>query len=97
MTRERAHAYKRVVRTLRELAPSQLLLDEQDRIREAADQLIFSHSLLADEAARAALMDIERLCRRLADSGRWGHDRAMRLAEDVASCGPALSSELLVA
>lgn len=97
MTPDRVSAYQRVVKTLRELAPSKLHRSEQDRIREAADHLIFTPSLLADEAARAALLDIERLCRDLADSGRWEHDRAMRLADDVSSCGPALSPELLVA
>jgi hypothetical protein len=97
VTPERARAYHRVVKTLRDHGPSPLLPSEQDRVREAADQLIFTRNLFADEAARAALLDIERLCRELVDSDRWEHDRAMRLADDVSSCGPALSPELLVA
>jgi hypothetical protein len=97
VTPERAAAYRRVVKSLRELGASKLHRCEQDRIGAAADHLIFAQSLLADEAARAALLDIERLCRDLADSGRWEHDRAMRLADDVSSCGPAISPELLVA
>jgi hypothetical protein len=97
VTLERARAYKRVARTLRELGPSKLLPSEQDRIREAADHLIFARRLVADEAARAALLDIEHFCRDLVDSDRWEHDRAMRLADDVSSCGPALSPELLLA
>jgi hypothetical protein len=97
VTPERARAYQRVVKTLSELGPSKLLPNEQDRVREAADHLIFTRNLLEDEGARAALLDIERLCRELVDSGRWQHDRAMRLADDVSSCGPALSPELLVA
>jgi hypothetical protein len=97
VTPERARAYQRVVRTLREAGPSKLLPDEQERIREAADQLIFTHDPVADDAARAALVDIERLCRKLVESRRWEQERAMRLADDLASCGPALSPELLAA
>jgi hypothetical protein len=97
MTPERARAYQRVVRTVRAVGPSSLLADEQRRIREAADQLIFTHDLDADVAARMALVDIDRLCRALVESGRWGHGGAMRLARDVAACGPALAPELRAA
>jgi hypothetical protein len=97
MTPERARAYQQVVKILREPGPSELLPGEKDRIREAADHLIFTHNLLADEAARTALQDIELLCGELVDSGRWGHESAMRLADEVSSCGPALFPELLVA
>jgi hypothetical protein len=97
MTSERVRAYKRVVTTLRELGPSKLLPREQDRIREAADQLIFAHDLLTDEAARAALLEVDRLCRDLVESRRWQHHYAMRLADDLCACGPHVSAELLVA
>ena len=97
MTSERVRAYKRVVTTLRALGPSKLLPGEQDRIREAADQLIFAHNLLTDEAARAALLEVERLCRDLVESGRWQQHHAMRLADDLSGCGPPVSAELLVA
>jgi hypothetical protein len=97
MTPERARAYQRVVKTLGELGPSKLLSSEEERIRDAADDLVFAASLPADEAAGAALQDIECLCRDLVESGRWDRDRAMRLADDVYSCGPPLSSGLLVA
>lgn len=90
MSPERASAYRRVIRTLDEIGPSKLLLSEQERVRHAADTLIFSADLLADVAARAAVEDVERLCRALVDAGRWEQATAMRLADDVTHCGPAL-------
>jgi hypothetical protein len=97
MTTERARAYRRVIETLNELGPSKLLGDEQDRIRHAADSLIFSRDPLEDAAAREALEDCERLCRALVDSGRWEQATAMRLADDVSHCGPTLLPGLLAA
>jgi hypothetical protein len=86
-----------VVKTLSEVGSSKLLRREQERIRDAADDLIFADTLSVDEAAEAALRDIECLCLDLVESGRWDRDRAMRLADDVYSCGPHLSPESLVA
>jgi hypothetical protein len=97
MTPERAHAYRRVIRTLNELGPSKLQGAEQDLIRSAADSLIFCHDLLADEAACEALAEVERLCHALVDSGRWANSSAMSLAEDVAQCGPVCMVELKAA
>jgi hypothetical protein len=88
MTRERAHAYRRVIQTLNELGPSKLVSGEQDRIRHAVDNLIFSRDLVEDAAAGEALMDVERLCRALVESGRWEQSGATRLAGDIAQCGP---------
>ena len=90
MTPERADAYRRVTRTLSELGPSKLLGDEQERVRHAADTLIFSADLMYDAPARQALEEVERLCRALVDSGRWEEATAMRLADDVSECGPTL-------
>ena len=97
MTPERADAYRRVIETLDELGPSKLLGGEQDRIRRAADDLIFSRDLMQDVAARQALEDVERLCRAFIDSGRWEEATAMRLADDVSQCGPMLLPELRAA
>jgi hypothetical protein len=85
-----------VIRTLAELGPTKLLDEEQDRLRNAADTLIFSHLPLDDEA-QEALTDTERLCRALVDSGRWQEVTAMRLADDVAECGPERADELKAA
>jgi hypothetical protein len=97
VTSERAAAYGRVMQTLGEVGPSKLLGEEQERIRHAADTLLFSADVRLDPAARPALEDIERLCRALVDRGRWAQESAMRLADDVSQCGPALLPELRAA
>jgi hypothetical protein len=97
MSPERTHAYRRVVQTLSDLGPSKLLAPEQDRIRCAADTLIFSSDLAHEPAAEEALADVERLCRALVESGRWEYVTAVRLSDDVRQCGPGLPSELQAA
>lgn len=89
MNAERTEAYRRVLRTLDELGPTKLQSGEQDRVRQAADALIFSTHLAEDPEAQAGLQDATRLCRDLVDSGRWQQDTARRLAEDLRDCGPA--------
>ncbi len=89
MSPERSHAYKRVMHTLDELGPSKLLLDEQDRIRYAADILIFSGDPAGQEASDA-LADALMLCEALVQSGRWEPVTAARLADDISGCGPML-------
>jgi len=88
MTRERAHAYRRVIQTLNELGGSTLGSREQDVIRHAADSLIFSRDLLQDDAATEALHDVEHLCRALVDTGRLTQTSATRIASDISQCGP---------
>jgi hypothetical protein len=85
------------MQTLIDLGPTKLLDGEQDRIRLAVDNLIFSRDLDGDLAACDALTDVECLCRRLVDSGRWEHAAAARLAHDVAECGPPPPTELQAA
>ncbi len=94
MSPERSHAYKRVMQTLDELGPSKLLVEEQDRIRYAADILIFSGNP-AGEDASAALADALMLCEALVESGRWERVTAARLADDISGCGPTLEPEAL--
>jgi hypothetical protein len=88
MTSERAYAYRLVVATLRELGPAKLTPAEQQRIRDAADALIFSDSLVTDEAAQNAVRDIGELGRHLVESERWSARRAARLLDDIHACGP---------
>ena len=83
MTPERAHAYQRVIQTLKEMGPSKLLGDEQQRIRHGADDLIFSRDLAQDIPAPAAMAAIERLCRALVHGARWEQAAALRLANDI--------------
>jgi hypothetical protein len=94
MTPDRASAYRRVIQTLNELGPSKLLDGEQERIRNAADSLIFSRDLVEDPAARDALDDVARLCGALLQSGRWEHAGVARLAGDISQCGPPPPAEL---
>jgi hypothetical protein len=96
MSPERTQAYRRVIQTLEDLGPSKLLDGEQDRIRAAADNLIFS-SGPGDPAALEALDDVERLCAALVESGRWEQVTATRLAEDLYECGPGRLTELTAA
>jgi hypothetical protein len=76
------------MKTLEDVGPSKLLEREQQRIRYAADNLIFSSDLSTDVEAREAVSDVEELCRVLVESGRWEQVSATRLAEDVLRCGP---------
>jgi hypothetical protein len=85
MTSERTKAYGRVVRTLEEVGPAKLLPTEQERIREAADALIFAAG--ADDA-RAAIEDVEALAEHLVGSGRWTAERTQQLVDDLMACGP---------
>jgi hypothetical protein len=85
MTSDRTQAYGRVVKTLDELGPAKLLDSEQDRIREAADTLIFAAAL---DEAQPAIADIEALAEHLAASGRWTEERAQELVRHVQDCGP---------
>ncbi len=94
MSPERTNAYGRVIHTLENLGPSKLQLAEQERIRFAADSLIFSSDLYHDDSARDALADTDLLCHALVESGRWHEATAQQLAEDIRSCGPVVEFEL---
>jgi nitrogen-specific signal transduction histidine kinase len=85
MTSERTQAYGRVVKTLEDIGPTKLLPAEQDRIREAADTLIFAADM---DGARVALEDIHALSEHLVESGRWSETLAERLVDDLLNCGP---------
>jgi hypothetical protein len=88
MSPERTNAYRRVLQTITDLGPSKLQSGEQDRIRYAADNLIFCSDLTEDAAAREALSDTRHLLDMLVESGRWEQVTADRLADDLLSCGP---------
>ena len=92
MTSERSRAYARVIRTLDEMGPAKLHEREQRRVRNAADTLVFARP--NEYAALDALNDIEQLTQHLVGCGRWTADRAGRLADDVAACGPTWVNDL---
>jgi len=85
MTSDRTQAYGRVIKTLDDMGPAKLLPAEQDRIREAADTLIFAADY---DEARAALMDIAALAEHLTASGRWTAESADALVQNLQACGP---------
>ncbi len=97
MSPERTHAYRRVLQTLRDLGPSKLQNGEQERIRYAADSLIFCADLTEDEAVRECLSDTRLLLDVLVESGRWERVTAQRLEDDLMACGPAVALELKAA
>jgi hypothetical protein len=85
MNSERTQAYGRVIKTLDDLGPAKLQPAEQDRIRDAADSLIFAAGF---EEARAAMEDVDALVEHLIASGRWTPERGQELLQDLLGCGP---------
>jgi polyhydroxyalkanoate synthesis regulator phasin len=85
MNTERTQAYGRVVKTLEDLGPAKLQPAEQERVREAADTLIFAADL---DEARAVMDDVDTLAEHLVASDRWSEERARQLVDDLLACGP---------
>ena len=85
MNNERTQAYGRVVKTLEDLGPTKLQPAEQDRVRDAADTLIFA---AGHDEARAAMADVDSLAEHLVASDRWSDERARQLVDDLLACGP---------
>jgi hypothetical protein len=78
------------MKTLRDLGPAKLQPAEQDRIRVAADTLIFAADI---DDARAPLRDLADLVEHLVASGRWSGERVDALVEDLLACGPGALAE----
>lgn len=89
MTSERSQAYGRVMRTLTDLGPSKLLPAEQERVRAAADILLFSDDG-RDDATVEALASVRALTAHLVATERWSESSATQLSEDLEACGPGL-------
>ena len=87
MNSERSQSYGRVIQTLEDVGPTKLLPPEQERIRTAADTLLFAADLNAP-GAREALEDVTDLLAGLVESGRWTQERADALAGHLGGCGP---------
>ena len=85
MNTERTQAYGRVVKTLEDLGPTKLQPAELDRVREAADILIFASGI---DETREAMADIDALAEHLVASDRWSDERARQLVDDLLACGP---------
>ncbi len=85
MNSERTQAYGRVVKTLEDLGPTKLQPLELERVREAADTLIFAAGV---EETRTAMEDVDALVEHLVASDRWSEERARQLVDDLLACGP---------
>jgi hypothetical protein len=85
MNSERTQAYGRVIRTLEDVGPTKLHADEQERIREAADTLIFA---AAAGEVLGTLEEVDALAERLVATGRWTEERVAELVQDLVACGP---------
>ena len=88
MNTERTQAYGRVVKTLEELGPTKLQPAELERVRDAADTLIFAADL---DEARDAMADVDSLAEHLVASDRWSEELAKQLVDDVLACGPVIT------
>ena len=95
MTPDRSQAYTRVMKTLEDMGPAKLHDLERQRVRNAADVLLFAPP--TDLGALDAMTDVDRLAQHLTESGRWTAERANQLADDVAACGPTWLGDLSVA
>lgn len=85
MNSERTQAYGRVVKTLEDIGPTKLQPAELERVRQAADTLIFAAGV---EETREAMADIDVLAEHLVASDRWSEERARQLVDDLLACGP---------
>jgi hypothetical protein len=85
MNSERTHAYGKVVKLLDDLGPAKLQPAELDRIRLAADTLVFASTA---EEARLAIGDVQVLVEHLVAVDRWTEERADELMRDLEGCGP---------
>jgi hypothetical protein len=93
MTNLRAAAYRRVVKTLRDLGAAKLWPAEQACIREAADALLFCRDLDENDA-RHAVAAVTVLADDLIDAQRWTPLRAMQLLDDIWACGPSAALDV---
>jgi hypothetical protein len=85
MTSERTQAYGRIIKTLEDIGPAKLQPAEEQRIRDAADNLLFAADL---DEARATLADVDALAEHLVGSGRWTSERTAELVQNLQGCGP---------
>ena len=84
MNSERSQAYGRLMKTLADLGPAKLHDDEQELIRDAADELLFTE----DAGAEKVLDRVDALAGRLVESGRLLDETADKLLSDLEDCGP---------
>jgi hypothetical protein len=91
MTRDRAFAYSNLMWLLDTAALGELRASEAERVREAADALVFARNLYG-APAQLALLDVEDLADALVQDERWPDATASLLVECVADCGPRFAA-----
>jgi hypothetical protein len=93
VTQRRTEAYGRVMRALADLSGTKLHPEEEQLVRDAADELVLCRNLDATSSAHDALAAVYGLTDELVESGRLTPERTQRLVEDVEACGPFDSGE----
>ena len=88
MTAERSRAYAGVLGLLAELGPAKLHDAEQAVVRDAADALVLSRDITADEDAKAALDALDELVEVLVAAERLLPETGEALLDAVEACGP---------
>jgi hypothetical protein len=83
---QRARAYGRAMRLLREAGAPQLSAAQTRTLREVADALIFATT--ADEASRAALASARAVLMAMRSTNPPCHQWLDQVADDLESCGP---------
>jgi hypothetical protein len=93
MTRIRTVAYRRVLRTLRGADAPALSAAERDRVREAADALLFCRDV-DDADVRSAVAEVAAVFDDLVKAERWTPRRVRQLLDDIWACGPDLAADV---
>ena len=88
MNADRSRAYAHVIRLVDDLAAAKLHPHEQAVVREAADALLFTTDITADDEARAALDRLEDTVDALLASDRITPELGEALLHAVEACGP---------
>jgi hypothetical protein len=96
MNSERAQAYGRLMRTIREDGPAALDPSESALVREAADALLFCRDL-EEPDVRHALGAVTVLTDDLIDAERWTPRRAQQLLDDIRARGPDATADVPMA
>jgi len=73
------------MKALEALGPAKLHADEQQLIRDAADEMLFSEG----QSAQEALDRVDELAARLVQADRLLRETADQLMYDLEGCGPA--------
>ncbi len=88
MTAERSRAYAHLMQLVGDLSASKLHAHEQAALREAADALLFTTDVAADDDAKLALSHAEDVIERLVEAERILPETGEALLDAVEAIGP---------